>query len=141
MEALAYMSDSYFIGTVSRVHNLWRFANPKPTTTTPQVDQATLAAAAKVHRDLAASEAKENPPDETRRIGMMVSLDHTIYFHRPRDIKADEWLLSEMDSPWAGDGRGLVFQKIWNKKGQLVATCVQEGVVRLEKDRKESARL
>jgi acyl-coenzyme A thioesterase 1/2/4 len=66
-----------------------------------------------------------------RRLGMMVSLDHSIYFHRPRDLRADEWLFAEMDSPWAGDGRGLVLQKIWNKDGQLVATCVQEGLVRL----------
>jgi acyl-CoA thioesterase len=26
LSALAYMSDSYFIGTVSRVHRLWRFS-------------------------------------------------------------------------------------------------------------------
>ena len=62
---------------------------------------------------------------------MMVSLDHTIYFHRPRDIRADEWLFSESESPWAGDGRGLVLQRIWNREGQLVASCVQEGLVRL----------
>jgi len=66
---------------------------------------------------------------------MMVSLDHTIYFHRPREVKADEWLFAEMESPWAGDGRGLVFQKIWNREGKLIATCVQEGLVRLVQDR------
>lgn len=59
-------------------------------------------------------------------VGMMVSLDHTIYFHRPREIKADEWLCAEMESPWAGEGRGLVLQKIWNRQGKLVASCVQE---------------
>lgn len=57
---------------------------------------------------------------------MMVSLDHTIYFHRPREIRADDWLLSENESPWSGDGRGLVFQRIWNREGVLVASCVQE---------------
>jgi len=64
----------------------------------------------------------------------MVSLDHTIYFHRPRELRADEWLFTEMESPWAGDGRGLVFQRIWNRKGVLIASCVQEGLVRLEQD-------
>ena len=59
-------------------------------------------------------------------VGMMVSLDHTIYFHRPREIRADEWLCTEMESPWAGEGRGLVFQRIWNRQGKLVASCVQE---------------
>ena len=57
---------------------------------------------------------------------MMVSLDHTIYFHRPRDFRADEWLFTEMESPWAGDGRGLVLQRMWTRDGKLIATCVQE---------------
>jgi len=84
---------------------------------------------------MAALEAEENAKHPTAPgIGMMVSLDHTIYFHRPRELKADEWLFAEMDSPWAGDGRGLVFQKIWNKEGELLATCVQEGLVRLVQD-------
>jgi len=47
----------------------------------------------------------------------------------------DEWMLTEMDSPWAGDGRGLVFQRIWTKEGILIATCVQEGVVRLNQEK------
>ena len=29
LSALAYMSDSYFIGTISRVHGLWRFGQPE----------------------------------------------------------------------------------------------------------------
>jgi Thioesterase-like superfamily len=81
---------------------------------------------------LAQLEARENAhAKHGKTIGMMVSLDHTIFFHRPQAIRADEWLFAEMESPWAGDGRGLVFQKIWNRRGELVATCVQEGLVRL----------
>ena len=75
-----------------------------------------------------------NPEDEGKRIGMMVSLDHTIFFHNPREFRADEWMLTEMETPWAGDGRGLVLQRIWSKQGVLIATCVQEGLVRLEQD-------
>ena len=82
---------------------------------------------------MALLESVENAAHPTApSIGMMVSLDHTIYFHRPREIRADEWLFSEMESPWAGDGRGLVLQRIWNRKGVLVASCVQEGLVRLK---------
>lgn len=44
----------------------------------------------------------------------------------PKQIRADEWLLSEMESPWSGEGRGLVLQRIWNKSGVLLASCVQE---------------
>lgn len=114
------MSDSYFIGTVARVHNLWRFSSSES-----RRDQAKT----KNHR-MAKLEEKENSEADRQNprpsIGMMVSLDHTIYFHRPREIKADEWLLSENESPWSGDGRGLVLQRIWNKRGMLVASCVQE---------------
>ena len=56
----------------------------------------------------------------------MVSLDHTIYFHNPKAFRADEWLLTEMESPWSGDGRGLVFQRIYSREGILIVTCVQE---------------
>lgn len=57
---------------------------------------------------------------------MMVSLDHTIYFHCPQGFRADEWMLAEVQSHWAGDGRGLVTQKMWSRDGTLIATCIQE---------------
>ena len=82
-----------------------------------------------------------NPEDEGKRIGMMVSLDHTIFFHNPREFRADEWMLTEMETPWAGDGRGLVLQRIWSKQGVLIATCVQEGLVRLEQDGDRKSKL
>lgn len=122
------MSDSYFIGTVARVHNLWRFSSAKD-----GGDKVKI----KNHR-MAKMEDEENSAAQTQnpraRVGMMVSLDHTIYFHRPREIKADDWLLSENQSPWSGDGRGLVFQRIWNREGVLVATCVQEVSRKQEED-------
>ena len=138
LSALAYMSDSYFIGTVSRVHNLWRFGRPPATSKaaneSPQHNLEAIEKQLKnTHIDrMAALEAFENSSHsanahkEKRQIGMMVSLDHTIYFHRPREVKADEWLCSEMESPWAGEGRALVLQRIWNKEGRLLASCVQE---------------
>ncbi|CAF9906977.1 MAG: hypothetical protein GOMPHAMPRED_004987 [Gomphillus americanus] len=140
LSAMAYMSDSYFIGTVSRVHGLWRTAGPDATIATKSskplpahqtnVDPQTLQLQKEL-LEFAERERRENPPEQTKRIGMMVSLDHTIYFHRPREVKADDWLFAEMSSPWAGDGRGLVFQRIWNKNGVHVATCIQEGLARL----------
>jgi acyl-CoA thioesterase 8 len=59
-------------------------------------------------------------------VSMMVSLDHTIYFHDPQGFRADEWLFTEMESPWAGDGRGLVTQRMFTREGKLIATCIQE---------------
>lgn len=144
LSALAYMSDSYFIGTVARVHNLTRFGqrrNIERTMRTFQGSDKEKEEMRKYLEEIAQEEAEErelNQADENddRKIGMMVSLDHTIYFHNPRSFRADEWMLAEMDSPWAGDGRGLVFQRIWSKEGILIATCIQEGVVRLVQDSK-----
>ena len=134
------MSDSYFIGTVSHVHNLWRFSRPMAPSSSryaaEAISSSTKTEVNKKHSEqVAAMKASENAEEEFMggnykegrpRVGMMVSLDHTIFFHHPRAVKADEWLLSEMQSPWAGEGRGLVLQRIWTKDGTLLASCVQE---------------
>lgn len=57
---------------------------------------------------------------------MIASLNHTIYFHNPREFRADEWMLMEMECPWADEGRGLVMQRVWSMDGVLIATCIQE---------------
>lgn len=119
LSALAYISDSYFVGTVARVHNLVRLSSFEP-----ERGDTTFKSSDIAHKEEENSEVDGRKPRVS--IGMMVSLDHTIYFHHPREIKADEWMLSENESPWSGDGRGLVFQRIWNKEGVLVASCVQE---------------
>ncbi|KAI4207835.1 MAG: hypothetical protein LQ346_000338 [Caloplaca aetnensis] len=135
LSALAYMSDSYFIGTVARVHNLWRFSSSPSKRSNPKIKD----------HDMARMEDEENSEADSQTprasIGIMVSLDHTIYFHRPREIRADDWLLAENESPWSGDGRGLVFQRIWNREGVLVASCVQEGLVRLAQDEPSKPKL
>ena len=91
--------------------------------------------------EIARQEQEENAgqqdPNDDREIGMMVSLDHSIFFHNPRAFRADEWMLQEMDSTWAGDGRGLVMQRLWTKDGTLIATCTQEGVVRLRQTKEK----
>jgi len=80
-------------------------------------------------RSRAGQPSREGPQKD---LGMMVSLDHSIFFHNPRKFRADEWMRAEMNSPWAGEGRGLVLQRIWSKDGVLIATCTQEGLVRLK---------
>lgn len=60
------------------------------------------------------------------KMAMAASLNHTIYFHHPEAVRADEWMCSERESPWAGNDRALVIQRIWSSRGILVATCVQE---------------
>jgi acyl-CoA thioesterase-2 len=59
----------------------------------------------------------------------IASLDHTIWFHRP--FRMDEWLLFSMESPNASGGRGLCFAHVYNQDGALVASCTQEGLIRM----------
>lgn len=153
LSALAYMSDSYFIGTVARVHRLWRYMSadsPKSddkktfaggitaetVTKLKNMDDDTLRRMQGMDEDVIDQlrnvevvDGKIVESEESKRmpeIGMMVSLDHTIYFHDPKGFRADDWLFTECESPWAGDGRGLVLQRIYTRDGRLVASCVQE---------------
>lgn len=59
-------------------------------------------------------------------IGMCVSLDHTVYFHRAAGFRADDWMLVERSSAWVGNERAVVTARIWGQDGRLIATCVQE---------------
>ena len=59
----------------------------------------------------------------------MASLDHAMWFHRP--FRADEWLLYTCYSPSASGSRGLAAGRFTTRDGRLVASAVQEGLVRL----------
>ncbi|XP_010456277.1 PREDICTED: uncharacterized protein LOC104737727 isoform X3 [Camelina sativa] len=66
-----------------------------------------------------------------RREGMSVaalSLDHSMWFHR--SIRADDWLLFVMVSPTVFDSRGFATGKMFNRKGELVASLTQEALVK-----------
>ncbi|KAH8597704.1 thioesterase-like superfamily-domain-containing protein [Bisporella sp. PMI_857] len=139
LSALAYMSDSYFIGTVSRIHNLWRFGAPTNAKSKAiETGDDEIALREKYVKLLKTQEGYGDDLENALKrpeVGMMVSLDHSIYFHEPRKFRADEWMFAEMSSPWSGDGRGVVTQHIFTKDGTLIATCFQEGVVRLKEER------
>jgi acyl-CoA thioesterase-2 len=57
------------------------------------------------------------------------SLDHAMWFHRP--FRADEWLLYTCYSPTASGSRGLATGRFTTLDGRMVATTVQEGLVRV----------
>lgn len=59
----------------------------------------------------------------------VASLDHSVWWHAPASL--DEWLLYVQESPWAGGERGLVFGHLYSRRGQLVASISQEGLVRV----------
>jgi acyl-CoA thioesterase 8 len=135
LNALAYVSDSYFIGTISRIHRLWRF--PFPPAAIKGLDEPLRTQMRKLNE----FEGGGNVEDWEGRptVGMIVSLDHSIFFHEPKRVRADEWMFTEMESPWSGDGRGVVTQRIFAADGTLLATCFQEGVLRLKEEDKGEA--
>ncbi|WP_406682169.1 acyl-CoA thioesterase II [Rhodobium gokarnense] len=57
------------------------------------------------------------------------SLDHAIWFHRP--FRADDWLLYAQDGPNTSAGRGLGRGLVFTRDGTLVASVVQEGLLRI----------
>jgi len=58
----------------------------------------------------------------------LASLDHAMWFHRP--FRADDWLLYVQDSPSASGARAYCRGTIFDREGRLVASAVQEGLMR-----------
>ncbi|MDX1756365.1 MAG: acyl-CoA thioesterase II [Marinobacter sp.] len=58
----------------------------------------------------------------------VASLDHAMWFHR--DIRMDDWLLYDKDSPSASSGRGFNRGNFFNRQGVLVASTTQEALIR-----------
>ena len=58
----------------------------------------------------------------------MASLDHAMWFHRP--FRFDDWLLYSVDSPSASGARSLARGRFFDRDGRLVASTVQEGLIR-----------
>ncbi|KAJ3548246.1 hypothetical protein NM208_g1109 [Fusarium decemcellulare] len=59
-------------------------------------------------------------------IGMLSTLSHSIYFHSSASIRADDWMLIEIHSPWAGNERCLAAAKMFATDGTMLATYFQE---------------
>ena len=58
----------------------------------------------------------------------VASLDHAMWFHRP--FRMDDWLLYAIQSPSASGGRGLARGRFFDRDGNLVASVMQEGLIR-----------
>ncbi|MFI7530291.1 acyl-CoA thioesterase [Nocardia salmonicida] len=58
----------------------------------------------------------------------LASLDHCVWFHRP--FRVDEWLLYDKISPNAAMGLGIAQGRVFTADGALVATVLQEGMLR-----------
>ncbi|WP_396243754.1 acyl-CoA thioesterase II [Hafnia paralvei] len=61
--------------------------------------------------------------------GMQVAtIDHSMWFHRP--FRLDDWLLYAVESTSASGARGFVRGQFYSRAGELIASTVQEGVIR-----------
>lgn len=58
----------------------------------------------------------------------VASLDHALWFHE--SFRADEWLLHIVEAERIGGGRGLARGSFYTRDGRLVATTMQQGVMR-----------
>jgi acyl-CoA thioesterase-2 len=59
---------------------------------------------------------------------VLASLDHAMWFHHP--IHFDDWLLYAQDSPSASGARGFNRGAIFSRDGTLIASVIQEGLIR-----------
>jgi acyl-CoA thioesterase-2 len=58
----------------------------------------------------------------------VASLDHALWFHE--DFRADDWLLHTVAAERIGGGRGLARGDFYTRDGRLVATTMQQGLMR-----------
>jgi len=62
-------------------------------------------------------------------VGLGASLDHAMWFHHaPR---FDDWVLYDMASPVASEGRGLCHGAVYRRDGTRIASVTQEGLIRV----------
>ena len=58
----------------------------------------------------------------------VASIDHAMWFHRP--FRFDEWMLYDIEGLSAQGARGLSYGRWFRRDGELVATTMQEGLMR-----------
>ena len=90
----------------------------------PALNAAALAWASDFALTRVADLEHESEPGNRRA----ASLDHAMWFHRP--VCADEWLLYELTSPVYQDALALSTGRFFDLDGNLVATVVQESLLR-----------
>ena len=61
------------------------------------------------------------------------SLDHAMWFHLPQ-ARVDQWLLYALDAPQAAAARGFNRGQMFTETGQLVASTMQESLMRLRRN-------
>ena len=111
--------------SLARAQYWIRSASPVPAD--PLTQQAALAYLSDYF--LVSTALMKHPTSLTSQQVMMASLDHAMWFHSlPR---ADEWILVDAVSPFAGGARGLTRAELFSRDRRLIASVAQEGLIRL----------
>ncbi|CAI0470399.1 unnamed protein product [Linum tenue] len=91
-------------------------------------DQALQRCVAAFASDLIFLQVSLNPHRYRGLKASAVSLDHSMWFHRP--FRADDWILFVIKSPAASNARGFVSGDMFTKGGEHIVSLTQEGLLR-----------
>lgn len=94
-------------------------------------DPLTQAGALTYLSDLTMVRTALSPHFEMHDELQLASIDHAIWFHAP--IDTGQWLLFAQDTPVARGGHGLARGLFYDRQGQLVASVVQESLMRMRR--------
>ena len=147
LAALACMSDTYLLAAAPHSHGIYDFASPPMSEVYDGHHRLSLPLAShqpipRPHLNFPRGKGEsDHQVTAVTAVTAMASLDHSLYFHDPVRLRADQWLLAEIHSSWAGGGRVLVHMNIWGRDGTLVASCTQEGLVSVGDIPKKESRL
>ncbi|MBU2976911.1 acyl-CoA thioesterase II [Alteromonas sp. C1M14] len=106
--------------------NIWLRARESMPTENIALNQAALAYASDYH--FLSTSLQPHGVAITDKNLRIATIDHAMWFHRP--VAFNDWLLYVTQSPFSGNARGIVKGQIFNQKGELVASTMQEGLMR-----------
>lgn len=81
--------------------------------------------------DLSMVTTATSPHRDQRQSLQVASIDHAMWFHAPIDTHG--WLLFDQDTPAASGGHGLARGLFYNERGTLIASVVQESLMRTKR--------
>jgi acyl-CoA thioesterase II len=120
--------DSRDVPVVAGSHTRWAWYHPRlPVPDDPALHAQALAYMSDHGPTRAVRQPHADHPGVERR--MSVSLNHSVWFHRPARVEG--WLLSELTVVSTHGGRGLAIGTIRAADGSLVASVAQEALLRL----------
>ena len=118
--------EEFFLRKADKPRGLYWIKSASPLPDDPLTQQSALAYLSDYF--LVSTVLLQHPGSIMSKQIMMASLDHAMWFHRP--CRADDWVLVDAVSPFAGGARGLTRAQIYDRNRRLVASVAQEGLVR-----------